>query len=236
MAITDYGNQSSSLRQGNGPRPGPKRLALLRDVLVRFGHLTALHSVDFEIIKKDFLFITGASGAGKTTLLNLISGDILPQQGQIELDPTIFTSRIFQDLKLYPNRTIEQNLFLSFDKSVYESKNEFYTELSELTKFLGIHDRLSLKIGHANGGLKQLVSVVRSLLSKPQLLLADEPTCSLDKELASRIYDLMRFYNEKFDTTIVWASHNRELVKRFSGRNIHLDRGKIVYSGHACFI
>jgi cell division transport system ATP-binding protein len=88
----------------------------------------------------------------------------------------------------------------------------------------------------ANGGLKQKVAMIRALLSKPQVLLADEPTAALDKESAMKLFEILNFYNVRRNLTVVWASHNRDLVKQFPGKIVHLDGGKLIYSGHACFI
>ena len=93
-----------------------------------------------------------------------------------------------------------------------------------------------MKVKDANGGLKQKVAMVRALLSKPQVLLADEPTAALDKESAMKLFEILNFYNVRKNLTVIWASHNRDLVKQFPGKIVHLDAGNLVYSGHACFI
>ena len=95
---------------------------------------------------------------------------------------------------------------------------------------------MHLKVRDANGGLKHKTALIRALLTRPQVLLADEPTASLDKENAHKIFDLLNFYNVKRNLTVVWATHNRELVKNFPGKIVHIENGKLVYSGHACFI
>ena len=95
---------------------------------------------------------------------------------------------------------------------------------------------LNLKVSEANGGLKQQIALIRSLLSRPQILLLDEPTSSLDTEKALKVYEILDFVNSKYGTTCIWATHNRELIKKFNGRIIYLDKGKLIYSGHACFI
>lgn len=218
------------------PAQMSRLLYFANDLSLEFGKLQALRNVQLEIHPGEMVFITGASGAGKTSLLNILSGSLRPTGGTIQLPQNVFVSRVFQDLKLVSNKTIEENLFQSFDKKAYQSKNEFYRDLTELCKLLGFFDRIGEKLEFANGGLKQKVAIVRALLAKPDVILADEPTCSMDKENAQRVYELFEFFNKKRGTTIIWASHNRELVKHFSGRNIHLDRGKLVYSGHACFI
>jgi ABC-type phosphate/phosphonate transport system, ATPase component len=74
------------------------------------------------------------------------------------------------------------------------------------------------------------------LMTRPNVLIADEPTASLDKESSIKLFDVLNFYNVKRKLTVIWASHNRDLVKQFPGKIVHLENGKLVYSGHACFI
>ncbi|MBT6325532.1 MAG: cell division ATP-binding protein FtsE, partial [Bdellovibrionales bacterium] len=88
----------------------------------------------------------------------------------------------------------------------------------------------------ANGGLRQKIAIIRALLTRPEVFIADEPTSSLDYDNAYKLYEVLNLYNAKRGMTVIWASHNRELVKKFTGRVVHLDKGKLVYSGNACFI
>ncbi|MBC76421.1 MAG: hypothetical protein CME64_10440 [Halobacteriovoraceae bacterium] len=209
----------------------------LNNVNVDFGKIRALKNVNLQISRGEVLFVTGKSGAGKSTLLNILSGDVEVSSGTVTLPSSkIFVSQVFQDLKLFENRTVEENLWYAFDKKIYKSKNEFQKDLMELSSVLGIKDRLSHKIKGANGGMKQKVAMLRALLSKPEVLLADEPTAALDKESSTKMFDLLNFYNVRKGLTIVWATHNRELVKQFPGEIAHLESGKLIYSGKACFI
>ncbi len=214
-------------------------LFYLDNVGVEYGDVKALKSIHLIIEKGEILFITGASGAGKSTLLKILSGDIEPHLGRIvgpHQDKGHFIAEIFQDLRLIPSLSCLENLNLSYDPNIYKNRGEFVQDLNELAKVLGIIDRLNLKIQDANGGLAQKIAIMRALLARPTVLLADEPTSSLDYDSTKKIFDVLNVYNIKRGLTVVWASHNRELVKKFSGRIIHLDNGKLIYSGHACFI
>jgi len=223
----------------------PNSSKLLRDnqlyniqsLNVEFNGFKALNNVSFGIKSGEITFVTGKSGAGKTTLLNILSGDERATSGKVSIPSSkVFVAQVFQDLKLFNNLTIEENLWYAFDKSIYKSKNEFYKDMMELCSVLGISDKLNLKVNKANGGLKQYCAMIRALLTRPNVLLADEPTAALDKESSIKLFELLNFYNVKRNLTIVWASHNRELVKQFPGKIIHLEAGKLIYSGHACFI
>lgn len=210
----------------------------LDNATVKFKNTIALNNVTLTVNPGEVLFVTGKSGAGKTTLLNVLAEDVIVSNGKVftpETDST-FVAQVFQDLRLMENKTCEENLWVSYDPSLYKSKNEFFHDLEELASILGFKDKLSLKVKDANGGLKQKVAMVRALLSRPQVLLADEPTAALDKESAVKLFEVLNYYNVKRNLTVIWASHNRDLVKQFPGKIIHLDAGKLIYSGHACFI
>lgn len=209
----------------------------LDNIHLSYGKLQALKQVTLTVNPGDMLFLTGKSGAGKTSLLNILSDHLTPTKGRVYgMTEDRFIARVFQDLKLLEDLTIEENLWYAYDKSIYKSKSEFVSDMNELVTLLGIKDRISLKVSKANGGLKHKAALIRALLTRPQVLLADEPTASLDKESAHKIFDLLNFYNVKRNLTVIWATHNRELIKNFPGKIVHLENGKLVYSGHACFI
>ena len=213
----------------------------LENVSVYFGKIAALQNVHLKIERGEIVFITGVSGAGKTTLLKILAGEQEINSGRMTISPQLqkkklFVSNIFQDLRLISDESCEKNILQAYDRNIYKNKNEFYRDLQEFSRLLGIDDRLHLKIRHANGGLKQKIAFVRSMLARPNILLADEPTASLDYDNAKKIYDILNIYNIKKNLTVVWASHNKDLIKKFPGRIVHLEKGKLVYSGHACFI
>ncbi len=210
----------------------------LENVCINFGKIKALKSVTLKINPGEILFVTGKSGAGKSTLLNLLAGDLSPSKGKAmgigRRD--LHIAQVFQDLKLLNHQSIEENLWYAYDAKIYKNKTEFYNDLSELTRVLGFEDKLHVKVEKANGGLKAKVAMVRALLTKPDIIIADEPTAALDTESSIKLFDILNFYNVKRRLTIIWASHNRDLVKQFPGKIVHLENGKLIYSGHACFI
>lgn len=217
-----------------------KPMFSLDQVCVDFGSFRALKNIQLTILPKEIWFLTGASGAGKTTLLNLLGGFIPASHGKVILPRDYysksFTSFVFQDLKLFNSQTTEENLWMSFDRKIYDNREEFHKEMVEIAQYLGAYDHLHHKIIDCNGGMKQKVAMMRALLSRPEVILADEPTSSLDRENSYKMFDLLNHYNQRRGLTIVWATHNKELIKQFSGKMAHLDAGKLVYSGNACFI
>lgn len=220
------------------PQKSTAQIFQFQDVSMRFGNLEALKNVQLSIHRGEIIFVTGASGAGKTTLLRLLSGELSPSTGRaLRANPKeCFISQVFQDLRVELDKSCYQNLVTAYDPALYTNKKEFERDLHDLCRILGVSDRLDLKMRFANGGLKQKVAVIRSLLTKPDVFIADEPTSSLDADNAKKIFDVLNLYNVKRGLTVIWASHNRDLVKSFTGRILHLDGGRLIYSGHACFI
>jgi cell division transport system ATP-binding protein len=212
----------------------------LDNMSVEYGDVKALKSVQLTIFPGEILFVTGPSGAGKTTLLGVLGGHLGPTSGKAilpqERNSKHFVATVFQDLRLLQRKTCEDNLWLSYDSSIYNGKNDFYRDMEELVHLLQVKDHLSKKIEDCNGGLKQKVAMIRALLSKPTALLADEPTSSLDKENSYRLFEVLNHFNHKKGLTLIWATHNKELIKQFPGKIAHLEAGRLVYSGHACFI
>ena len=217
------------------------QLFYLQDVGVEFGRFRVLESIELSIERGEILFITGPSGAGKTTMLRVLGGELTPTTGKALLpnrlgSQGLFVAQVFQELRLVGRDSCKDNLLTAYDPAIYSSRSNFLSDMNQLCNILGITDRLCLKAREANGGLRQKIAVVRALLAKPDIFIADEPTSSLDAENAKRVFDLLNFYNVKRGLTIIWASHNADLVHKFSGRIVHLNRGRLVHSGHACFI
>lgn len=238
--------QNTNHKKMNGPNGTNKAIKgpifYCEDLSVQFDEIAALKSVQLTVERGEIIFVTGASGAGKTTLLKVLSGLTEPTSGRI-IRPnqdngkkSLFISNVFQDLRLMGKYTCEENLMFAYDSSLYANKAEFIQDMNELSRILGVKDRLKLKVSDANGGLKQKVAIIRSLLTRPDVLIADEPTSSLDIDNTRRLFDVLNLYNVKRGLTVIWATHNKELIKSFTGRIIHLDNGRLVYSGNACFI
>jgi cell division transport system ATP-binding protein len=253
FALRYYGNHdgSRSLRQVSRmltgrslPQQGTLKqqnyLFHLDNMSVEYGSLKALKSVQLTIYPGEILFVTGPSGAGKTSLLSVLGGHLEPTSGKAILphqrSSKHFVASVFQDLRLMQKKSCEENMFMAYDGTIYNSKNDFYKEMEELCHLLQVYDHMDRKIEDCNGGMKQKVAMIRALLSRPTAILADEPTASLDKDNSYRLFEVLNHYNHKKGLTLVWATHNKELIKQFPGKIAHLDAGRLVYSGHACFI
>lgn len=197
-----------------------------------------LQSINFKMYKSDFIFLTGHTGAGKTTFLNFLSGEVNQYTGEVKTlvwspNSNIFISRVYQDLKIFDELTVSENLKFSYDVALYKNQELFVNEMHEYMKVIGLKEYEHCRVEKLSGGLKQKVAIIRSLLSKPEIFLADEPTSNLDRVSSLQLFELLNYLNVKRKMTIIWATHNLDLIKQFHGRLISLDKGKIIYSGQA---
>ncbi|TCL55359.1 cell division transport system ATP-binding protein [Hydrogenispora ethanolica] len=201
--------------------------------------VVALNEIDLSIEKGEFVFMVGPSGAGKTTFIKLVIRRELPNQGQIyigrknlarmkEREIPRFRRNIgviFQDYKLLPNKTVFENV--SFALEVIEaSRREIMRQVPAVLELVGLKDKANVFPQELSGGEQQRVSLARSIVNRPLLLLADEPTGNLDPDTSWGIMDLLMEINKR-GTTIVMATHNKSIVDRMRRRVIAMENGKI---------
>ncbi|OGI08171.1 MAG: macrolide ABC transporter ATP-binding protein [Candidatus Margulisbacteria bacterium GWF2_35_9] len=200
----------------------------------------ALSNVSLEITEGDFIVISGPSGSGKTTLLNIIGGLDVPSSGTVELNGELMSSLpekklsqvrlnnigfIFQAYNLVPVLTAAENIeyIMMLQKVDPKIRRE---RVKEITRHLGIEELLNKKPLEMSGGQQQRVAVARAIVSKPKLILADEPTANLDSENSDILIDLMKRLNEEEKVTFIFSTHDPVLMKK-AKRNIVLKDGKI---------
>jgi cell division transport system ATP-binding protein len=199
----------------------------------------ALHDLSLTIDKGEFLFLTGPSGSGKSTLLRLLLREELPTEGQLkvlgrnlsELSASQVQAYrrsvgfIFQDFRLIPRFTVFQNVafvmrVLGVPLAVQQRKT------FQMLKWVGLQHRMNAHPEELSGGEQQRVAIARALVNDPQLVLADEPTGNLDPDLSLEIMNLFREMNAR-GTTVVVATHDRELIRRVGRRAITLEHGHL---------
>jgi len=199
---------------------------------VNFKDVFALKNISLNICSGDFIFVTGPSGAGKTTLLNVLSGDQRLTSGSISNTKIkrdhLFIARVFQNLQIVESWTVEQNIEICYSGEIFNSRQDFKNEVRDLLNLFEMNKNLKKKLTKLNGGAKQKVAIIRALLTRPNIFIADEPTSSLDKENAKRLYEVLKFYNQKTGMTVVWATHQVDLINQFHGKLIHLKSGNLV--------
>ena len=200
----------------------------------------ALRDLTLTINKGDFLFLTGASGAGKSTLLRLLLCAETPSEGTLKVNSRILSDLqpvemqayrrtvgfVFQDFRLVSRFTVFQNVsfvmrVLGVDLATQQRKT------FQVLKWLGLQHRMNAYPQELSGGEQQRVAIARALVNDPQIVLADEPTGNLDPDLAVDIMNLFRDINAR-GTTVLVATHDREMIKRVARRSITLDHGRLV--------
>ncbi len=200
----------------------------------------ALFDVSFDIEQGDFLYIAGASGAGKSTLLNLLHMGELPDTGTIQfnghdvstLKPSAVSvlrrsmGIIFQDFKLIDDLSVAANIGLSLEV-VGVSPSFIHQRVGEVLEEVGLPGIENELAGALSGGEQQRVAIARALAPNPQLILADEPTGSLDTYSANFVLDMLESINEAGATVIV-ATHDRMLMAARPHRTLALENGKLV--------
>ena len=200
----------------------------------------ALRDLSLRVEKGDFVFLTGPSGAGKSTLLRLLLRQDVPSEGQLIVGgrnlATLTTRQVqsyrrslgfvFQDFKLLPGKTVLENVsFVPRVLGMGESQQQRRT--FQVLKWVGLQHRMSAYPLELSGGEQQRIAIARALVNDPAIILADEPTGNLDPDLSLEIMNLFREINAR-GTTVVVATHDRELIRRVGRRAVTLDHGNIV--------
>jgi len=201
----------------------------------------ALDDINLEIKKGEFAAIVGPSGAGKSTLLNIMSGFDSPDSGHVYLSGKEIDSMsgnelanfrrdhigfIFQAYNLIPVLTIQENIeYVMVLQGI--KKNERDRRVSEFLKDIGLEGKQKRFPAQLSGGEQQRVSVARAMVSKPDIIIADEPTANLDSKTGSGLMEMMQEFNSKYNTTFVFSTHN-QLIMEKAKRLITIKDGKIL--------
>jgi cell division transport system ATP-binding protein len=205
--------------------------------------LYALRELTLNVEKAEFVFLTGPSGAGKSTFLRLLLLQERPTEGEVVVNGhnlSLLSRReiqeyrrgigfVFQDFKLIPTRTVLENI--SFVPEVlgvpaaHQRRRAF-----QVLKWVGLQHRMNAYPKDLSGGEQQRVAIARALVNDPALLIADEPTGNLDPDLSLEIMNLLREINAG-GTTVLVATHDRELIRLVGRRTITLDQGRVVEVG-----
>ena len=199
-----------------------------------------LHDVSMTLERNSFHFLTGASGAGKSTLLSLLSFQIRATKGRItmfEEDVTGLAREqmpklrrrvgiVLQDYRLLEHMTIAENVALPL-RVAGESQKTIDAKVDELLEWVGLTGHHHSRPAILSGGQKQRAAIARAVITKPDVLLADEPTGNLDSELALRFMYLFEALN-KMGTTVLLATHDEHLISLFNYPVLRLQDGKIL--------
>lgn len=185
----------------------------------------ALKDVSFSVPKGEFVAVVGESGSGKSTLLNMIGALDIPTSGKVWIDGkdiftmkdsnlTIFRRRnigfVFQSFNLIPELTVEQNIIFPVLLDYKKPDNKY---LEELLTVLNLKERRNHLPSQLSGGQQQRVAIGRALMTRPTLILADEPTGNLDTQNSSEVITLLKEASKKYEQTIIMITHNRSIAQ-----------------------
>lgn len=204
-----------------------------------YGNKKALIDITLDIFKNDFVFLTGASGAGKTTLLKLLYLAEPVSEGQVLIDGmnisriprkrVAFLRRkfgiIFQDYKLIANRNVFDNVSLVLEAAGIK-RRLIQKRVRGVLRLVGMEDRLTALPPSLSGGEQQRVAVARAIIGDPKIILADEPTGSLDDDSANIIMKLLNGVHIRGATVII-ATHDKALIRKTGGRVLLLKQGRL---------
>ena len=212
----------------------------LQDVSVHYGDgAVVLKNVNLDLYKKSFHFLTGASGAGKTTLMRLLYMGIKPNNGHLkifgkdvnELSPEDLCKMrqkigvVFQDFNLLNHLTVLQNVELPL-KVIGDSPLRRQRQAKEILDWVGLGNCFDVYPDVLSGGQKQRVAIARAVITKPDILLADEPTGNVDEQIANKLMNL--FYGmRKMGTCVIVATHYRQFVDTFHYSELTIDHGRV---------
>lgn len=216
----------------------------IKGVTKSFGSLQVLKGIDLRIEKGEIVSIVGPSGAGKTTLLQILGTLDKPDSGSVVVDgietSTLSTNKlsefrnthlgfVFQFHQLLPEFTAIENIMIPAYIAGMKPK-ETRNRAEELLEFMGLSDRATHKPNELSGGEKQRVAVARALMNNPAVILADEPSGSLDSKNKEELHKLFFELRDKFGQTFVIVTHD-ETLATLTDRTIHLKDGRIVGEG-----
>ncbi len=200
----------------------------LQSVSKKYGDQQILRDVDFSIGTKEFVSIVGKSGTGKTTLLSILAGLVKPDKGDIFFNGeniAHYTQEqyahfrlynigiVFQDFKIIPSLSVFDNVYMAVHPRRDIAREQKAAMVREIVERVGLARKLENVVDHLSGGEKQRVAIARSLVGKPKLVLADEPTGNLDEKTSESIMRLFHTLHQELDTSFVVITHDRDVAR-----------------------
>lgn len=202
--------------------------------------VVALYDFDLNIKKGEFVFVIGASGSGKSTLIKMLYREEKPDKGEIMIgginvarlkDRKVYILRrklgvVFQDFKLLPKLTVYENVAFALEVFAVD-KREIHRRVMQVLELVGLKNKVRQYPTQLSGGEQQRVVIARAIVNNPKLLICDEPTGNLDPDTSMEIMQVLEQINN-LGTTVIMATHDREIVDRMKKRVIVIDDGKLV--------
>lgn len=211
----------------------------LRGISKMFGPVTALHPVDLDVERGEFLTLLGPSGSGKTTLLNLLAGATEPTTGAILLDGRDITrmpprergiGMVFQNYALMPHMTVYENVAYPL-RARHEPSKVIRAKVTEALERVGLRGFENRKPRQLSGGQQQRVGIARCIVYSPAIIMMDEPLGALDKNLREQMQGEIKRLHKDLGTTIIYVTHDQEEALNMSDRICLMRMGEIVQLG-----
>lgn len=200
--------------------------------------VTAVADLTLNINKGEFVFVIGASGSGKSTLIKMLYREEKPTKGIVEIgginvgklrNRTVYKLRrklgiVFQDFKLLPKLTVYENVAFALEAIGMKNK-DIRPKVTTALEHVGLKDKMRSFPSELSGGEQQRVCIARAIVNDPKLLICDEPTGNLDPKTSKEIMAVLETINKTLGTTIVMATHDKDIVNKMKKRVIVLDNG-----------
>ncbi len=217
-------------------------LIRIKDVSKQYRNgVTAIYDLNLRIKKGDFVFIIGGTGSGKSTLIKMLYREEKPTKGEIIVgglnvaklrNGRVYKLRrklgiVFQDYRLLPKSTAYENVAFALEV-IGAKKEEINQKVLRALELVGLKGKVRNYPDQLSGGEQQRVAIARAIVNEPKLLLCDEPTGNLDPEMSMEIMKVLEEINQTLGTTIVMATHDKDIVNKMNRRVVILKEGRLV--------
>ena len=201
--------------------------------------VTAIADLNVTIDKGEFIFIIGASGSGKSTLIKMLYREEKPTNGSVGginvaklRNSKVYKLRrkigiVFQDFKLLPKLTVYENVAFALE-SIGLNGREIRNKVLKALESVGLKEKIRSFPNQLSGGEQQRACIARAIVNEPKLLICDEPTGNLDPDISKEIVNILKKINEEAGTTIIMATHDREIVNEMQKRVLQIENGVLV--------
>ena len=211
----------------------------LKNIDITIDEKKILSDVSLSVKKGEFVYLIGKTGSGKSSLLKILYGDIKLKKGEgnvagidiskIKEKNIPFLRRklgiVFQDFKLLPDRSIEKNLEFVLKATDWNDKLKIKKRINKVLEKVKLKELISKFPHELSGGEQQRIAIARSLLNKPKIILADEPTGNLDPATSLEIMEVLKKIN-KNGTTVIISTHDYEIISKFPAKTLRIENGK----------
>lgn len=212
----------------------------LKNIYKEFSKENGVRDINLDIKEGELVTLLGPSGCGKTTTLNMIGGFLNPDKGNILLADEDITNlppekrsiaTVFQSYALFPHMNVIENVSYGLKYTTNYKKKERFNIAKEYIKTVGLEGYEKEHVGNLSGGQQQRVALARALITKPKVLLLDEPLSNLDAKLRVKMRDELKSIQKKFNITMIFVTHDQEEALSISDKIVVMDRGYVVQVG-----